>query len=64
MSKPKTVTVWITRDEEGENDCDKLWIHAKKPELDDGEWGSGSEASVVPSLKYGKCKRIRLSIEE
>lgn len=64
MSKPKTITVWITRDEEGRDDCEKLWIHAEKPELEDGEWGSDSEASVVPDLKYGKKKRIRLSIEE
>ena len=64
MSKQKSITVWITRDEQGEDDCDRLWIHAEKPEFEDGTWGSNSEASVVPRLKYGKKKRIRLEIEE
>ena len=63
MNKPKSITVWITRDEKGEDECEKLFVHGSNPKLIDGEWGN-SVASVVPELKYGKKKRIRLEIEE
>ena len=59
----KTVDVWVTRDTKDGNEPDLLMIHALKPELNErGDWASDTTCMVVPDLKNGRRKRMRLDI--
>jgi len=62
----KTVTIWITRDKEGSGDEDTLWIHSKKPELDNhGVWvGHNRTVHIIPPVKCGTKRMIRLDAED
>ena len=57
-----TITIWVTKDLKD----DSMWIHSKKPYLDDdGIWISNNRTCyIVPNLKQGTKKRIILDLED
>ena len=63
MKTRKTVDVWVTRDSKDGDEPDLLMLHGKKPTLSDGDWSAGVSCMVVPDLKHGRCKRVRLDLE-
>ena len=59
-----TVDVWVTRDSKDGEEPDLLMLHGKKPTLQsDGNWSDGTSCMVVPDVKHGRCKRVRLDLE-
>ena len=64
MKTRKTVDVWVTRDSKTGEEPGLLMMHAKKPHLErGGNWTAGCSCMVVPDVKHGRCKRVRLDLE-
>jgi len=59
-NKSEIITIWVTRDAKEGAEPDLLMLHAAKPEIEDGVWGYESTCVVVPDVKHGKSKRLRL----
>ena len=58
--------IWITRDAEGADDSDILFIHTEKPTKDSGGdfIPPSGEALAIPEVKPGKMTFLDLEFEE
>jgi len=63
MKQRETISLWVTRDAKEGGEPNLLMLHAAKPEIEDGDWNCEATCIVVPDVKHGQSKRLRLDLQ-